>query len=76
MPITLRLNDKPLMDSLTVLAFDVPLELVDAATGLLESPDKLFRIESDPALAGELTVTLQPSDALLRLVAAAGTGQG
>ena len=76
MNIILRLNDKQLMESLTVLASDVPLELVDAAANLLESPDKLFRVEYDTALAGELTVTLHPSDGLLGLVAAAGTGQG
>lgn len=60
--------------SFLVQAVDVPAEFIDGIVNLCEAPNKLARIEPLPARAGEVGVTLEPSNLLLRLLAAARAG--
>ena len=65
-----RIDTEPLGNVLTELAAEIPAELVDSTVSLTNSLDKLVCFEyGDTTRANELTVTLQPSDALLRLTA-------
>lgn len=60
------------LDELTSLveSLDGRLELVDGLLGAVDNPSSLVRFESNTAV-GAVNVTLQPSDLLLELLAAA-----
>ena len=70
--VKLVLDDAPLRSALAeVTTVNTSPELVDLALSLLNTPDKLFRVEWDTAVAGEVRVSLYPADGLRELTAAA-----
>ena len=72
--VNVRADTEPLGKFLMELLAEIPAELVDSTIGFTDSLDKLVCFEyGDTARANELTVTLQPSDAFLRLMATVRT---
>lgn len=70
--VTIRLDAEPFLECMSFLsdrAADLGDEIVNRLLDLLDSPDKLCRIEQRPA-SGTVRVVLQPSDSLLDVVAA------
>ena len=66
---------KSLDNVLTELAAEIPPEFAEQLLTLLDASDEFVCLEGVPTGANELTVTLQPSDALLQLASAVRAGK-
>lgn len=74
--VTLTLDVAPFREVLSELESLAPELLGQVVQGIVELPDELVRLETEPTLglAGELRVLLHPADRLLELVSAVRTG--